>query len=225
MDHELDDDGDSEGDGPIAIPPDAAGYLALLDEHGWFEDLPPAYVEQARKGVEAAYARGDHPATGLAIHSVLHSEDAEPQWFGALLNDVVSRSHGLLKLENARVQKNKRGDYVAKAKAGSTDLQETIYDAKDEGAQDPILGVAVLLEQALETLELQEVNFGYFTDEKKVLHWYLRPRDLPFPRGLIPDDLEDLEPEGLDEDLDDEAEDEDEVAEAGDAGDDGAEGR
>ena len=218
MDHELDDDGDP--DEPIALPPDAAGYLSILDDHGWFEDLPPAYAEQARKGVEAAYARGDHPATGLALHSVPHSEDAEPQWFGTLLADVVGKSHGVLKLENPRVQKNKRGDYVAKAKAGGAELQETIYDTRDEGAQDPILGIAVLLEQALETLDVQDVNFGYFTDEKKVLHWYLRPRDLPFPRGLIPDDLEDLEP---DEALDDEDE-EDDDDESDDAGDEADEG-
>lgn len=211
MDHdELDDDGDA-GDEELELPPDAAGYLALLDEHGWFDDLPPAYVEQARTGVEAAYARGDHPATGLSIHSITHSDDAEPLWFATLINDIVARAHGVLALEGpARVQKNKRGDYVAKARAAGQDLQETLYDAHDETNQDPILGIAVLLERSLEARDVQDVNVGYFTDEKRVLHWYLRPRDLPMPGGLIPDDLEDLAHD-LDADEDDFGEDADEA--------------
>jgi hypothetical protein len=198
-DEAFEDDGDDEGQERLALPPDAAGYLALLDEYGWFDDLPPAYVEQARKGVEAAYARGAHPATGLAIHSVAHSDDAEPVWFGTLLAEVAARSHGVLRLEQPRVQKNKRGDYVAKARVGGQDLAETIYDAHDDTNQDPILGLAVLMERALEAQDVQDVNVGYFTDEARVLHWFLRPRDLPFPTGLVPDDLEGLEPDALDD--------------------------
>jgi hypothetical protein len=207
MQHEDDEDGSDEA---MPLPGDAKGYLALLDEHGWFEDLPPAYAAQARKGVEAAYAKGAHPASGLAIHSVAHEDDAEPIWFATMINDIVARSHGVLALEGpARVQKNKRGDYVAKAKAAGQDLQETLYDAHDETNQDPILGIAVLLERSLEARDVQDVNVGYFTDEARVLHWYLRPRDLPVPIGLVPDDLEDLAA-GLDDDDDDFGEDADE---------------
>lgn len=183
---EADDD-----DERMALPPDAAGYLAVLDEHGWFEDLPPTYVEQARKGVEAAYARGDHPAVGLAIYSLPHSDDAEPAWFGGLVRDVAAAAHGLLPLEGPKVVKNKRGDYVAKAKLGEQEFQEVLHAAKEPDLLDPILQVAAFLESILEAREVQDVNVGYFTDEKKVLHWYLRPRDLPLPRGLIPDDADD----------------------------------
>ena len=78
-DEGLDDeegDADEEELEAVELPPDAAGYLALLDAEGWFDDLPPDYVAKARAGVAAAYARGAHPAAGLAIHSVPHSEDA-----------------------------------------------------------------------------------------------------------------------------------------------------
>lgn len=189
----MDFDGDDEiidNEEPMALPPDAQAYLAVLDEYGYFDDLPPSYVAQARAGVEAAYARGDHPAVGLAIHSVPHSDDAEPVWFGALLKEVAARSHGLVTLTDAKVTKSKRGDYVAKAKVGDEQLQETIYDAAAADHGDPILGIAVLLETALELQGVEDKNFGYFTDAKKVLHWYPRRRDVPLPAGLIPDDLE-----------------------------------
>lgn len=181
----------SDDDERMELPPDAAGYLAVLDEHGWFEDLPPSYVEQARKGVEAAYARGDHPAVGLAIHSLPHSDDAEPAWFGALVRDVAAAAHGLLPLEGPKVVKNKRGDYVAKAKLGEQEFQEVLHAAKEPELLDPILQVAAFLETILEAREVQDVNVAYFTDAQKVLHWYLRPRDLPLPAGLIPDDADD----------------------------------
>ncbi|MCW8139536.1 MAG: hypothetical protein KIT58_11610 [Planctomycetota bacterium] len=186
-----DDEPEAADDERIALPPDGQGYLAVLDEHGWFEDLPPAYAAQARKGVEAAYARGAHPAVGLAVHSVPHSDDAEPQWFGALLRDVAAAAHGLLPLEDAKVTKSKRGDYVAKARLGEATLQETLHAGKEPDLLDPILQTAAFLEAALEAQDIQDVTVGYFTDEAKVLHWYLRPRDLPLPPGLIPDDEDD----------------------------------
>lgn len=189
MDFDADDE-IIDNDEPMALPPDAAGYLAVLDEYGYFDDLPETYVAEARAGVAAAYARGDHPAVGLAIHSVPHSDDAEPVWFGTLLKEVAARSHGLVTLTDAKVTKNKRGDYVAKAKVGEEQLQETIFDAQEADHGDPILGIAVLLESALEAQGIEDKNFGYFTDPKKVLHWYPRRRDVPLPAGLIPDDLD-----------------------------------
>jgi hypothetical protein len=183
------DDADDDGPEQVELPGDAAGYLAALDVRGWFDDLPADYVAQARAGVAAAYERGDHPATGLAIHSLPHSDDAEPLWFGTLLREVAARSHGLAALGDPKVTKSKRGDYVAKARVGEELLQETIYEADDPAALDPILGLAVLLERALEARGVTDVTFGWFTDEARVLHWYLRPRDVVLPVGLIPEDL------------------------------------
>jgi hypothetical protein len=52
------------------------------------------------------------------------------------------------------------------------------------------------------------VNFGYFTDtDKKVLHWYLRPRDVPPPIGLVPDDLDDAKLDGWGDDEEDDDDD------------------
>jgi hypothetical protein len=205
---------------PVELPADAESYLALLDAEGWFDDLPPEYVAKARAGVAAAYAKGKHPATGLAIHSIAHSEDAEPLWFGTLLKEIVTRSHGLLVGEDVKVQKNKKGDYVAKLTVAGEPYQATLHEGRREGARDPIFEIAALLENVLEAQEITDKGFGYFTDADMVLHWYLRPRDVPLPPGLVPDDtfdpleavadMFDMGGEDEEEDDDDEDADEDE---------------
>lgn len=219
-DDELDDD--EEARAPVELPADPAGYLALLDAEGWFDDLPPGYVKQARAGVAEAYRKGKHPAAGLAIHSVPHSEDAEPLWFGTLLKDVVARSHGLLVAEDVKVQKNKKGDYVAKLTVAGELYQATLHEGRRPDARDPILELAALLENVLEAQEITDRGFGYFTDKDMTLHWYLRPRDVPLPPGLVPDDtfdpleqLADLFGMGDDEATDEEEEEEGEGDEDG----------
>lgn len=198
---EVSSGGDAEAEPErVELPDFADDYLAALDDKGWFDAMPGSYVTTARAAVAGTYARGEHPATGLAFfHVEIPSEDDTPArklvaFFKRLIRDVAAASHGMLPLDNARVKRLRgrtnalRIELAAGGETWRDDIAMTVEDGEEVFEDDPLHSLVVLFRNAM-TPSRRGLRIHRFTDPKSNVVYFLPfATTVRLPRGLIPDD-------------------------------------